>query len=151
MLKRGSSVFWKNVGKTWETVSVPQNTFNKTLHITINKTLHISINVRRDHGYCGYQGRNERGARREQFPGRRATMGAPNGCGGRRKVPTMSQVLPSTPYICLQRPQARTWGRQTCFLPRAPSNLVMPLVVAENLLKLGISLEIQRNAVLIRT
>jgi len=27
----------------------------------------------------------------------------------------------------------------------------MPLVVAENLLKLGISLEIQRNAVLIRT
>jgi len=25
------------------------------------------------------------------------------------------------------RPQVRTWGRQTCFLPRAPSNLVTPL------------------------
>jgi len=26
------------------------------------------------------------------------------------------------------RPQVRIWGRQTYFLPRAPSNLVMPLV-----------------------
>jgi len=26
------------------------------------------------------------------------------------------------------RPQVRTWGSQTCFLPRAPSNLVTPLV-----------------------
>jgi len=27
-----------------------------------------------------------------------------------------------------ERSQVRTWGRQTCFLPRAPSNLVTPLV-----------------------
>jgi len=27
-----------------------------------------------------------------------------------------------------ERPQFRTWGRQTCFLPRAPSNLVTPLL-----------------------
>jgi len=26
-----------------------------------------------------------------------------------------------------ERPQVQTWGRQTCFLPRAPSNLVAPL------------------------
>jgi len=26
-----------------------------------------------------------------------------------------------------ERPQVRLWGRQTCFLPRAPSNLVKPL------------------------
>ena len=26
-----------------------------------------------------------------------------------------------------RRPHVRTWGRQTCFLPRAPSNLVVPL------------------------
>jgi len=25
-----------------------------------------------------------------------------------------------------KRPQLRTWGRHTCFLPRAPSNLVTP-------------------------
>jgi len=40
--------------------------------------------------YC--QGRNE-GGRGAQFLGRRITMGAPNDCRGRRKVPTMSQVL----------------------------------------------------------
>ena len=27
-----------------------------------------------------------------------------------------------------ERSQVRTWGRQTCFLPRAPSNLVTPLL-----------------------
>jgi len=26
-----------------------------------------------------------------------------------------------------ERPQVRTWGRQTCFFPQAPSNLVTPL------------------------
>jgi len=26
-----------------------------------------------------------------------------------------------------KRAQAGTWGRQTCFLPRAPSNLLTPL------------------------
>jgi len=26
-----------------------------------------------------------------------------------------------------ERSQFRTWGRQTCFLPRTPSNLVAPL------------------------
>jgi len=28
-----------------------------------------------------------------------------------------------------ERPQVQTWGRQTCFLPRAPSNLVRPLSI----------------------
>ena len=53
-----------------------------------------------------------------------------NGCGGRRKVPTMSQVLSSIQYCTFtsERPQFRTWGCQTCFLPRAPSNLVTPLL-----------------------
>ena len=34
-----------------------------------------------------------------------------------------------------ERPQVRTWGRQTCFLPQAPSNLVTPLhitIVSQN-------------------
>jgi len=30
--------------------------------------------------------------------------------------------------VASERPQAPTWGRQTCFLSRAPSNLVTPLV-----------------------
>jgi len=29
--------------------------------------------------------------------------------------------------IASEGPQVRTWGRQSCFLPRAPFNLVMPL------------------------
>jgi len=28
-----------------------------------------------------------------------------------------------------ERPQVRTWGRHTCFLPQVPSNLVTPLAV----------------------
>jgi len=73
------------------------------------------------------QGRNNGGA---QFPGRWITMGAPNHFGLRRKVSTMLQVLSSIQYICfLQRTQIRIWGRQTCFLPWVPSNLVTPLCI----------------------
>ena len=48
---------------------------------------------------------------------------------GRRTVLTMPQVLQCSIFTS-ERPQVRTWGgRQTCFLPRAPSNLVTPLAV----------------------
>jgi len=43
--------------------------------------------------FANVQGRNEVGERGAQFPGRRITMGAPNQCGGRRKIPTMSQAI----------------------------------------------------------
>jgi len=46
---------------------------------------------------------------------------------GRQKVPTMSQILSSIRAFAFERPQVRTWGRQPCFLPQAPSNLVTPL------------------------
>ena len=62
-----------------------------------------------------------------QFPGRLITTGARNDCGGRRKVPPMSQVLSSIQYTASERPQVRTWGRQTSFLSQMPSNLVTPL------------------------
>jgi len=70
------------------------------------------------------QGRNdwEQGAR---FPGRQITMRAP-------KSPnnvTSTSVQYST--FASGSPQVRTQGRQTCFLPRAPSNLVMPLAVIQ--------------------
>jgi len=52
---------------------------------------------------------------------------APNHCGGRRKVPTTSQVLSSIQYICFRKTSGWNMGRQTCFLPRAPSSLVTPL------------------------
>ena len=46
------------------------------------------------------------------------------------KVPTMSQVLSSIQYICFRKSSGSNMvaaGRQTCFLPRAPFNLVTPL------------------------
>ena len=62
------------------------------------------------------QRRND-GGQGAQFPGRQITMGVPNDCGGRRKVPRISQVLSPMQYICFGRPQVRIWGRPTCFLP----------------------------------
>jgi len=44
------------------------------------------------------QGRNE-GVKGARFSGCRIIMGAPNHCGGRRNVSTMSQVLSSTAYL----------------------------------------------------
>jgi len=44
--------------------------------------------------------------------------GAPNHCGGRRKIPTMSQILSSIQHICFQKTSGSNMGRQTCFLPR---------------------------------
>ena len=45
---------------------------------------------------------------------------------GCRKVPAVSQVLNSMQYIYSQKSLGLKMGRQTCFLPRAPSNLRMP-------------------------
>ena len=49
---------------------------------------------------------------------------------GRRKVPTMSQVLHCSTFAS-ERHQVRTRMLQTCFLLRAPSNLVTPLAVIQ--------------------
>ena len=47
------------------------------------------------------QGRNEWGLGGHHSPG--ITMGALNHCGGRHKVPTMSQILSSMQYICFRK------------------------------------------------
>jgi len=63
--------------------------------------------------------------------GKRGTIPrVPNYCGGARKVLTMPQVLQCSTFA-FERPQVRTRGRQTCFLPRAPSNFVTPLEVLQ--------------------
>jgi len=55
----------------------------------------------------------KRGAKGEQFPGRRITMGAPSNCGGRSLVPTISQVVPSIQFICFRNTSGSNMGRQT--------------------------------------
>jgi len=58
-----------------------------------------------------------------RFPGRRITVGD----GGAEslwrapKVPTRSHVLSSMQYICFRKTAFANMGRQTCFLPLAPS------------------------------
>ena len=61
-----------------------------------------------------------RGPKGAQFPARGVTM-------ERRKISTMSQYFLQHSTFASERPQVRTWRCQTCFLLRAPSNLVAPL------------------------
>jgi len=60
-------------------------------------------------------------------------MGVPNHCGGRRMTAVSTEKSQQCHKYFLQystfaseRPQVRTRGRLTCFLPWAPSNLVTP-------------------------
>jgi len=57
------------------------------------------------------------GERGVQFPVRRITAGSSKSPKHFSQYSTFAS----------ERPQVRTWGRQTCFLPRAPSNLVTSL------------------------
>ena len=54
---------------------------------------------------------------------------APNHCGG-PKVTIMSFQIFQNNIFAFERPLVRTWVRQICFLPQAPSNLVTLLHIA---------------------
>jgi len=66
-----------------------------------------------------------RAAKRAQFLGRRITIGAPE-----KSQQCHKYFLQYTTFAS-ERHQVRTWGRQTCFLSRAPSSLVAPLGVVD--------------------
>ena len=68
-----------------------------------------------------YAGAQRGGAREEQFPGSQITA------GGAVKSQQCHKYFPQYSTFASERPQVRTWGRQTCFLPRAPANLITPL------------------------
>jgi len=79
-----------------------------------------------------------RGGKRGAMPGARNHCGGAekNDCGGRRmtaggrrKVPTMSQVLASIQYICFRKISGSNMGVPNLLLPRAPYKLVTPLAV----------------------
>jgi len=55
----------------------------------------------------------------------RGGMGAK--CLGRRKVPTMSQVLSSVQYICFRKTLGSNLGALNLFLSRPPSDPFVPL------------------------
>jgi len=51
---------------------------------------------------------------------------APNHCGYTEKSQKCHKYSLQYSKFASERAQVRTWGRQTCFLPLAPSNIVMP-------------------------
>jgi len=68
-------------------------------------------------------------SRRVTRVGKRGTTPqAPNHCRGAAKTQQCHKYFLQHSIFASERPQVRTWGRQTCFLPRAPSNLVTPLL-----------------------
>ena len=54
---------------------------------------------------------------------------APNHSGGAKKSQQCHTYILQYSTFASGRPQVRKWGRQTCILPRAPSNLVTPLSI----------------------
>ena len=60
---------------------------------------------------------------------RRVTRGYGAQFPGCRRVLTKSKALSLIQYICFRKISGSNMGRQTWFLPRAPSNLVTPLVL----------------------
>ena len=68
----------------------------------------------------------KRGGKGDRFS-RAPNHGAPNHCGGRRKVSTKSQVLSSIQYICFRKTSDWNMGAPKFCLAPAPSNFVTPL------------------------
>jgi len=81
------------------------------------------------------QRRNEGG---QNSPGVESLWGCQITAGG--WAPKSPNKVTSTFFnstFASERPQVRTWGRQTCFLPRAPSNLVTPLLTGTGAVSFG--------------
>ena len=73
-----------------------------------------------------HQGRNE-GGKGGTIPRRRITAGGAEWLRRAAKSPNnVTRTFFNTVHL-LPRDLFGTWGRQTCFLPRAPSHLITPL------------------------
>jgi len=83
-----------------------------SLKVGTAKTPSATCNIQ----LCSNHGRNvrDKGA---QFPGRRITA------EGNQKSQQCHKYFLQCNTFASKRSQVPTWGRQTCFLPRAPSNL----------------------------
>jgi len=65
------------------------------------------------------------------------TMGVPNHCGAAEKSQQSHKYFLQYSKFASERAQIPPWGRQTCFSPRAPSNLVTPLGLGYGLVVMG--------------
>jgi len=62
------------------------------------------------------------------YGGDESLWGLSNVCGVAEKFQQFYKYFLQYSKLPSERPQVRTWGRQTCFLCRSPSNLVTPLL-----------------------
>ena len=62
-----------------------------------------------------------------QLFARRITMGQQIAAGGAEKSQQCHKYFLQYSKFASERTQFRSWGRQTCFLPRTPSNHIIPL------------------------
>ena len=82
----------------------------------------------------GKQGRNEGQQEGHNSPGAESFRGAPKIIRSAEKSQQYHKSFLHLHYICFWKNQVRTLGRQTCFLPRAPSSLVTPLTAKSPIL-----------------
>jgi len=61
------------------------------------------------------------------YGGSESLRGARNDCEGVKKAQQCHRYFLQNNTFAPERPQVRTWGHRTCFLPRVPSTLVTPL------------------------
>ena len=73
------------------------------------------------------QGRNEGGKGGTIPPGAKSLWGRRITEGGAEKSQQCHKYFLQYSTFASERPQVRTWGRLSCFLSRAPSNLVTTL------------------------
>jgi len=78
--------------------------------------------------WFNHQGRKV-GAVGAQLPGRQITLGKLKYCGDAKMSQQCYTYILQYSTFASGRPQVWKWGRQTCFSPRAPSNLVTPLSI----------------------
>jgi len=68
-----------------------------------------------------------RGSREHNSPGAESLWGRRMTEWGAKKSQPCHKYFLQYSAIASRRPRVQTWGRQTCFLPRAPSDLVASL------------------------
>jgi len=83
-----------------------------------------------------------RGAGGHNFSGAESLWGRRMTAEGTKRCQNCHKYFLQYSTFASETPQVRTWGRQTCFLPWAPSNLVTPLIPRNATVKVARSLEI---------
>jgi len=108
----------------WNSVHSKGGIFSYDGNISVYNVSHEILQPALKFMQLGVQGRND-GARGSNPQGAESLS-------GRRKDPTLSQKLSSIQHICYRRALGSNRGRQTCSLPRMPSNAPVEVTVASH-------------------